>query len=103
MMIRRIGEYGVTRPCRDMLWTIVPREEKYKAKSLVDTFVYRGGDAISASLHKLLTTVGGLGTSGIAWFGAATGIVWALVAFALARRNAREAARQASPVAPAHG
>jgi ATP:ADP antiporter, AAA family len=93
MMIRRIGEYGITRPCRDMLWTIVPREEKYKAKSLVDTFVYRGGDAISASLHKLLTTVGGLGTSGIAWFGAGTAIVWAAVAFALARRNAREANR----------
>jgi AAA family ATP:ADP antiporter len=93
MMIRRIGEYGITRPCRDMLWTIVPREEKYKAKSLVDTFVYRGGDAISASLHKLLTTFGGLGTSGIAWFGAGTAIVWAAVAFALARRNAREANR----------
>jgi AAA family ATP:ADP antiporter len=93
MMIRRIGEYGITRPCRDMLWTIVPRAEKYKAKSLVDTFVYRGGDAISASVHKLLTTFGGLGTSGVAWFGAATAIVWAAVAFALARRNAREANR----------
>jgi AAA family ATP:ADP antiporter len=101
MMIRRIGEYGITRPCRDMLWTIVPREEKYKAKSLVDTFVYRGGDAISASVHKLLTTVGGLGTSGVAWFGAATAIVWAAVAFALARRNAREARQQAEGVARA--
>jgi AAA family ATP:ADP antiporter len=94
MMVRRIGEYGITRPCRDMLWTIVPREQKYKAKSLVDTFVYRGGDAISASVHKVLTTVGGLGTSGIAWFGAATAIAWGLVAFALARRNAREAERR---------
>jgi AAA family ATP:ADP antiporter len=99
MMIRRIGEYGITRPCRDMLWTIVPREEKYKAKSLVDTFVYRGGDAISASVHKLATTFGGLGTSGVAWLGAATAVVWAGVALALARRNAREASLQ--PRAPA--
>jgi ATP:ADP antiporter, AAA family len=96
MMIRRIGEYGITRPSRDMLWTIVPREEKYKAKSLVDTFVYRGGDAISASIHKLLTGVGGLGTSGVAWFGAATAVAWGLVAYALAQRNGREVSSPAA-------
>jgi AAA family ATP:ADP antiporter len=94
MMVRRIGEYGITRPCRDMLWTIVPREQKYKAKSLVDTFVYRGGDAISASVHKVLTGVFGLGTSGVAWFGAATALTWGVVAWALARSNAREAAQE---------
>lgn len=51
MMARRIGEYGLTRPCRDMLFTVVPRDEKYKAKNLIDTFVYRGGDAVSASAY----------------------------------------------------
>jgi AAA family ATP:ADP antiporter len=88
MMVRRVGEYGITRPCRDLLWTVVPREQKYKAKSLVDTFVYRSGDAISASIHKLLTTVAGFGTSGIAWCGMVTALVWAGVALALARRSA---------------
>lgn len=92
MMVRRVGEYGITRPCRDMLWTVVPREQKYKAKSLVDTFVYRGGDAVSASIHKVLTTVAGFGTSGIAWFGVGTALVWAGVALALARRSASEGA-----------
>jgi AAA family ATP:ADP antiporter len=99
MMVRRVGEYGITRPCRDMLWTVVPREQKYKAKSLVDTFVYRGGDAISASIHKLLTTAAGFGTVGIAWFGAATALVWAGVALALARRSASEGAPAGGPAA----
>lgn len=49
MMMRRVGEYGFTRPCRDMLFTVASREEKYKAKAFIDTFVYRGGDAIAAS------------------------------------------------------
>jgi AAA family ATP:ADP antiporter len=94
MMVRRIGEYAITRPCRDMLWTTVPREQKYKAKGLIDTFVYRGGDAISASLHKLLTTVAGFGTVGIAWVGAITSIAWAFVALALSRESGEEAPRR---------
>jgi len=44
--MRRVGDYALTRPCRDALFTVVSREEKYKAKSLIDTFVYRGGDAL---------------------------------------------------------
>jgi ATP:ADP antiporter, AAA family len=66
MMIRRIGEYSITRPSRDTLYTVVTREEKYKAKSLIDTFVYRGGDATSASAHTLVKGAFDLGLSGIA-------------------------------------
>ncbi len=87
MMVRRIGEYSITRPSRDTLYTVVTREEKYKAKSLIDTFVYRGGDATSASLHALLKSTFGLGVTGIAWCGAAIAGVWALVAFALGKRH----------------
>jgi len=86
MMIRRIGEYSIARPARDTLYTVVSREEKYKAKSLIDTFVYRGGDATSASLHALLKSTFGLGVSGIAWCGAAIAAVWALVAWVLGSR-----------------
>src|SRR5579872_4581852 len=53
--IRRVGEYAITRPCRDSLFTVCTREEKYKAKSLIDTFIYRAGDATSASAFKYLT------------------------------------------------
>jgi hypothetical protein len=44
--VRRITDYAITRPCRDSLFTVVSREEKYQAKSLIDTFAYRGGDAV---------------------------------------------------------
>jgi len=87
MMIRRIGEYSITRPSRDTLYTVVTREEKYKAKSLIDTFIYRGGDATSASLHALLKSTFGLGVVGIAWCGAAIAALWAFVALALGRRH----------------
>ena len=53
--VRRVADYALTRPCRDALFTVVSREEKYKAKSLIDTFAYRGGDALSGSLYKALT------------------------------------------------
>ena len=47
--VRRVADYAITRPCRDSLFTVVSREEKYQAKSLIDTFAYRGGDALSAA------------------------------------------------------
>ena len=83
MVVRRVGEYAIARPSRDTLYTVVSREEKYKAKSLIDTFVYRGGDATSASLHALLKSTFGLGLVGIAWVGAGIAALWALVAFRL--------------------
>lgn len=51
---------GITRPARETLWTIVGREEKYKAKAFIDTFVYRGGDAVGAPTEGLVTRLGGL-------------------------------------------
>jgi ATP:ADP antiporter, AAA family len=54
IVVRRVGEYGVTRPCRDMLMSVISRPEKYKAKHLIDTFIYRGGDGLSASLLTAL-------------------------------------------------
>jgi AAA family ATP:ADP antiporter len=87
MMIRRIGEYSITRPSRDTLYTSVTREERYKAKSLIDTFVYRGGDATSASAHALVKSTFGLGLSGIAWCGAALAGLWAVVAWVLGTRH----------------
>ena len=83
MIVRRVGEYSIARPARDTLYTVVTREEKYKAKSLIDTFVYRGGDATSASVHALLKSTFGLGITGIAWVGAGIAALWALVAWRL--------------------
>ena len=69
-IVRRVGEYGIMRPCRDTLYTVVSREEKYKAKSLIDTFVYRGGDATSGSVHQFITGALGFTSAGVGWFGA---------------------------------
>src|SRR6185295_12023137 len=49
-VIRRAGEYAIARPAREVLFTVLTREEKYKAKNVIDTVVFRGGDAISSWL-----------------------------------------------------
>ncbi len=89
--VRRVADYGLTRPCRDSLFTVVSREEKYQAKSLIDTFAYRGGDALSGSLYKALTGGLGAGPSAIGWLGAGVAAVWAVLALALGRGFQRRA------------
>jgi AAA family ATP:ADP antiporter len=83
--VRRVADYAITRPCRDSLFTVVSREEKYQAKSLIDTFAYRGGDALSGSLYKALTGGFGASPTAIGWLGAAISAVWAVLALALGR------------------
>jgi len=101
LAVRRIGEYAITRPCRDSLFTVCTREEKYKAKSLIDTFIYRGGDATSASAYEALTRTVGLGPAGIGWVGAFVSAVW--LALALALGKSHERAGRAAPVAVPSG
>jgi ATP:ADP antiporter, AAA family len=92
--VRRVGEYAITRPCRDSLFTVVTREEKYKAKSLIDTFVYRGGDAASASIYGALTGPIALSAPGVGWFGVLISAIWLVLSFKLG--EAQERARVAS-------
>jgi AAA family ATP:ADP antiporter len=89
LAVRRVGEYAITRPCRDSLYTVCTREEKYKAKSLIDTFIYRGGDATSASVYQLLTGGLGLGHAGIGWVGACVSALWMAIALALGKSHER--------------
>ena len=95
--VRRVADYAITRPCRDSLFTVVSREEKYQAKGLIDTFAYRGGDALSGSLYKALT--GGLGASPatIGWLGVGISALWTVLALALGQAFQRRARG-----APAH-
>ena len=62
-VLRRWSNYAIARPCREMLYTVVARGAKYKAKNFIDTFVYRVGDQVGAWSYA------GLGALG---FGAAT-------------------------------
>jgi len=54
MVVRRAGEYALVRPGREMLFTVLPAEDKYKAKNFIDTVVYRGGDALSGWVKRAL-------------------------------------------------
>jgi AAA family ATP:ADP antiporter len=76
-VFRRGGNYGLTRPAREMLYTKVTREERFKAKPVVDIVVYRGGDAISGTLFAFLTDGIGLGIAAVAVVGSIIAAAWA--------------------------
>ena len=94
--LRRVADYAITRPCRDSLFTVVTREEKYQAKSLIDTFAYRGGDALSGSLYKAFTAGLGAGPAAVGWLGAGIAAAWTVLALYLGRAFQQRAARTGS-------
>jgi AAA family ATP:ADP antiporter len=57
-VLRRASNFALTRPAREILFTVVPREDRYKAKAFIDTAVYRTGDQVGAWSYAL---IGGLG------------------------------------------
>lgn len=77
-VLRRAGNYAVARPGREMLFTVVPRMEKYKAKNFIDTVVYRGGDAIAGWVYAGLSAIG-LGIAGISLVAVPLAVLWAAV------------------------
>lgn len=91
-VLRRVGNFGLSRPTREVLFTVVSREDKYKAKSVVDTVVYRLGDQVGSWSYAL---VSGLGTVGISLVGLALAVLWTANAVWLGRRAESLAAEQA--------
>ncbi|TAM46743.1 MAG: MFS transporter [Gammaproteobacteria bacterium] len=83
---RRAGDYAVMRPAREVLFTVVGRETKYKAKNFIDTVVYRGGDAISGWAFAGLKALG-LGLTGIAVLSVPLALAWAWLGIRLGRRQ----------------
>lgn len=84
-IIRRAGNYSVTRPAREMLFTHVDRETRFKAKPVIDIVAYRGGDTLMAWLFTGLTQGLGLGLAAVAVVGAGIAALWALVGITLGR------------------
>lgn len=82
---RRAGEFAISKPVREALYTAVPREDRYKAKGFTDTVVYRGGDALSGWLFGLLRAAG-LGAGAIAWAAVPFAALWLALAFWLGGR-----------------
>lgn len=85
MVLRRVGEYAFIRPGREMLYSVVDTETKYKAKSFNDVPVYRGGDALSAQVQDLLVHKG-FSSSSIAVLGAVIAAAWGFTAWRLGRK-----------------
>ena len=85
-VLRRAGNYAIMRPAREMLYVVLGKEEKYKAKNFNDTVVYRGGDAVSAWVY---TGLRGLGASlaAIAFIAVPLAGLWAWTSFRLGKRQ----------------
>jgi AAA family ATP:ADP antiporter len=88
-VIRRAGNYALTRPCREMLFTILNRERRFKAKSVIDVVVYRGGDMLAAWIFTGLTKGLGFGLGPVAAVGAFFALLWVVVARYLGRQYER--------------
>jgi AAA family ATP:ADP antiporter len=87
---RRVGQYAIVRPCREMLYTTDDRESKYKAKNVNDTLVYRTSDYVVAKGHDAIVAAWSASLSGIALVGAGVAALWAVVAFSLGRAHERQ-------------
>ena len=92
-VIRRAGNYAITRPGREMLFTLVDNETRYKAKPVVDTVVYRGGDVVTAWFYTGMVGAFSLGLVGVAVMGAVIAVVWAAVGAILGRKFDRKDAK----------
>ena len=89
-IVRRAGNYAITRPAREMLFTRVDRETRFKAKPVIDIVAYRGGDTLMAWLFTGLTQGLGLGLAAVAIVGAGIAALWAIVGIYLGRWFERE-------------
>ncbi len=97
-VIRRAGNYGFSSPGREVLFTVVSAEDKYKAKNFIDTFVYRTGDQIGAWTSAYLASAG-LGVLAISWLAAPMSAIWLFVALWLGRRHAKMQAAETPELA----
>lgn len=91
-VVRRAGNYALTKPGREMLFSVVPRVDKYKAKNFIDTVVYRGGDAVAGWAYAGLSALG-LGLTGLALAAVPLALLWGLLGYRLGGARSARAAR----------
>jgi AAA family ATP:ADP antiporter len=85
VITRRVLEYAFVRPGREMLWSPLDKESKYKAKNTVDVPVYRLSDAVSAQVNNVVAGAG-FGAGAVAWLGVGVSALWGLLGWWLGRR-----------------
>jgi len=88
-ILRRAADYAIARPAREMLFTVLKREAKYKSKNFIDTVVFRSGDAASGWVYAALKGLG-LGLAGLAAAAIPGVILWLLLGLWLGRQHARK-------------
>ncbi len=88
-VLRRAVNFAVAGPTRETLYTVIPRDQKYKAKNFVDTFVYRAGDQLGAWSYQGLVVLG-LATTGIAFATVPLALAWVTLGYWLGRRQQYE-------------
>lgn len=79
---------AIMRPARETLFTVISREDKYKAKAFIDTFVYRGGDAVGAQTEGLLARLG-MGLYALTMIVVPMAIAWAALGLWLGRQQSK--------------
>jgi len=92
-VLRRAGNFAFARPTREVLFTVVAREDKYKAKSFIDTVIYRTGDQLGAWAYAGLGFAG-LGMIGISVVAVPVSLVWLFNSVWLGRRQEKLAHAQ---------
>lgn len=85
LIIRRAGNYAIQRPAREALFTVLPRTDKYKAKNLADTFIYRLGDQTGAWAYSGMAFFG-MGVSALAFTMVPVSLLWLALTLWLGRR-----------------
>ncbi|MCA9715849.1 MAG: hypothetical protein KC468_14320, partial [Myxococcales bacterium] len=98
-VLQRATRFAMSKPAREVLFTTVSREAKYKAKSFIDTVVYRGSDFLSGLAFDGLKLLG-LGLSGLALVMVPASLVWAALALRLGRATPPGAATPARGDSP---
>ena len=83
--LQRITQYAIARPSREVLFTVIDQQSKYKAKNVSDTVVYRFGDLTAAWMQTGLRA-GGFGYVGVVAAGVAISVAWGFVSLGLGRR-----------------
>jgi ATP:ADP antiporter, AAA family len=86
-VMRRGLAYGITKPASDMLYSVVSREAKYKAKNFIETAVWRGGDVVATWTIRSLA---GIGLTGVSLVCIPIAIVWTLLALWIGRDYLRQ-------------
>jgi ATP:ADP antiporter, AAA family len=94
--LRRVTQYAIARPSREICFTVVEQENRYKAKNVIDTVVYRVGDLSSAWVQAGMRALG-FGIGGALGLGLVASGFWGIAAWILGRQYERRRAEQRAP------